>query len=144
VQLAVPSCFAANPKNRVAPEAQANADRLVDSMLGRHCAGLRSKVKGGILLKVLCSPPVTGSEVAEVIRWLFGSIWIQDLHKLAWRCGIPIICLAEHVRAVGATNRHVILWLNQFAVTPQHRLAIQAWSTAPEIGGPTQGTSSMP
>ena len=121
VQLAAPSCFAANPKNQVAPEAEANADRLVDSMLGRHCAGLRFKVNGGLLRKALCSPPVMGGEVAEVIRWLFGSIWIQDLHKLAWRCGVPVTCLAEHARALGVTNRQVILWLNQFAVTPQRQ-----------------------
>ena len=54
--------------------------------------------------------------MATVIRWLLGSLRIPDLHTLAWRCGVPIIRLADHVRSQGVTNRHVIGWLNQFGV----------------------------
>ncbi|MCY4263545.1 MAG: hypothetical protein OXE78_01645 [Gammaproteobacteria bacterium] len=113
--IAAAEYFAANPKNLVAPTAASNADILVDSMLKRHCAGMRRRVTGSMLREALLTPPELDGEVAEAIRWLFGSIWIQDLHKLAWRCGIPIVHLAEHTRVSGTTNRHLITWLNQFS-----------------------------
>ncbi|MCY4040632.1 MAG: hypothetical protein OXF72_05175 [Gammaproteobacteria bacterium] len=108
--------FAANPKIQTAPEMDAQADQLMDAMVGRYCAGLRFRVRGQAVRHALCGPPVQDGQMATVIRWLLGSLRIPDLHTLAWRCGVPVIRLADHVRSQGVTNRHVIGWLNQFGV----------------------------
>ena len=107
--------FAANPKLKAVPPPASNADALVDSMSGRHCAGLSGRLRGSALREALLAPPTEDDAAAATIRWLLGSIWIQDLHKLAWRCGIPIGRLADHARARGITNLNVVCWLNQFA-----------------------------
>ena len=65
--------------------------------------------------EALLASPSEDDAAAATIRWLLGSIWIQDLHKLAWRCGIPIDRLADHARARNITNLNVVCWLNQFA-----------------------------
>ena len=107
--------FAANPKLKTVPPPVSNADILIDSMSGRHCAGLNGRLRGGALREALLAPPSEDDAAASTIRWLLGSIWIQDLHKLAWRCGVPIGRLADHARARNVTNLNVVCWLNQFA-----------------------------
>ena len=113
--VAPPLRFAANPKLKAVPPPASNADVLVDSMSGRHCAGLSGRLRGSALREALLAPPSEGDAAAATIQWLFGSIWIQDLQKLAWRCGIPIGRLADHARTHSVTNLNVVCWLNQFA-----------------------------
>ena len=105
----------ANPKTLIAPPAAKNCDDLVASMLGRHCAGMSKRADPMELRLALIAKAGDVHGATETIRWLLGSIWVQDLHKLAWRCGIPIIRLAEHARHGGVNNANLIRWLNQFS-----------------------------
>ena len=113
--LASEECFMANLKTHSAPPAEANCDDLVASMLGRHCAGMSKRAGARELRLALTAKAGEAHGAAETIRWLLGSIWVQDLHKLAWRCGIPVVRLAEHARHAGITNARLIRWLNQFS-----------------------------
>ena len=105
----------ANPKTLNAPPAAPNCDDLVASMLGRHCAGMSERAGARELRLALIAKAGETHGAVETIRWLLGSIWVQDLHKLAWRCGVPIIRLAEHARHARVTNENLIRWLNQFS-----------------------------
>ncbi len=57
LELAPDTAFKANPKIRTAPPVHAEADALIRSMLGRHCAGMAERPSASALRRALLAPP---------------------------------------------------------------------------------------
>ena len=84
--------------------------------MGAYCAGMNHDSSPRDVLDALQAEPNLETPASKVIRWLLGSIKMHEVRMLNTRCGVPIFCLAEHVRAHDMKASSFIESLNQFAV----------------------------
>ena len=88
---------------------------VIHAFLGAYCAGMHDRASAESVRAALLAAPISDCPANTTIRWLLGSLRVHDAMGLFYEGGIPLGCIADHVRANKVERTDLIEWLNQFA-----------------------------
>jgi len=113
--------FLANLKIHGPLASTMDAEQVLAAYLGAYCAGMSGAATAKEVFSALSAEPNKHHRANATIRTLLGSIRVSEAMRLVTSWGVPMLTLAEHVRAPGLRRPDLIAWLNQFAVPESTR-----------------------
>ncbi len=101
---------------RPPPPPAENAEKIVSTYVGRHCAGLRDRASDAEVLRALQSPQDANQAAVNTIHWMMGSLEIHECMRLMSQCGVPVASLAHYARKRSTPQWPRKRFLRQFAI----------------------------
>lgn len=94
-----------------------NAEKIVQMIARKHCAGRRGTLTGRDVLETFREGPEKDDDRTKAIMWMLGTISIPECTKLVVRSGVRYEEIASFVRAKKQKRDDLVRYLNQFTVT---------------------------
>ena len=108
--------FKRNPKAYKTLPVEGDPLAPISVFLGAYCAGMNDRASPTAVHDALMNEPNAECEANATIRWMLGSMKINNLMTLVAHSGISFARLADHVRFHELIRTDLIPFLNQFAV----------------------------
>ena len=118
IRIRPPEDFAATPPPPAYAAAQ-HPPALVQTLVGRYCAGMAGRSSGtAVHAALLGGAPARTPDANPTIAWLLRSCAPPDALRLIARAQVPVPALAAYVRELRIDNPRLVRMLNQFAWPP--------------------------
>lgn len=114
LELAPVAAFELNPRTSRSFPLHPDGMTMFDMLVRKQCAGMNGSAASEEVYAALRRTPNLEDPAAATIRWFLGSLSMANTGLLIGCCGIPLIRIAEHVRAHQLIRQDMIRFLNQF------------------------------